>query len=81
MVYSHLVSYSIASLPVQALASTVNEENLPDLKYQFDTIDVDKWTNYCIEEIQHVRFRVFHMRMFCAGTRCADDLCMFQWPL
>ncbi|KAE8800749.1 transcription initiation factor IIA subunit 2 [Hordeum vulgare] len=33
---------SIASLPVQALTSTINEENLPDLKYQFDTIDVDK---------------------------------------
>ncbi|KAE8779768.1 hypothetical protein D1007_47198 [Hordeum vulgare] len=35
-------STSIASLPVQALTSTINEDNLPDLKYQFDTIDVDK---------------------------------------
>ncbi|KAE8790339.1 heat shock 70 kDa protein 16 [Hordeum vulgare] len=40
--YSYLVSCSIASLAVQALTSTINEENLPDLKYQFDTNDVDK---------------------------------------
>ena len=42
MVYSHLVPCSIAPLLVQALANMINEENFTGLKYQFDTIDVDK---------------------------------------
>ena len=42
MVYSHLDPYSIAPFPVQALENTVNEENLADLKYQFNTVDVAK---------------------------------------
>jgi calcium-dependent protein kinase len=38
---------------VQALASTVNEEELADLKDQFDAIDVDKSGSISIEEMRH----------------------------
>jgi Ca2+-binding EF-hand superfamily protein len=48
-------AYIIAHLPVQALASTVNEEELADLKDQFDAIDVDKSGSISIEEMRHVR--------------------------
>jgi Ca2+-binding EF-hand superfamily protein len=62
-------SYIIAQLLVQALASTVNEEELADLKDQFDAIDVDKSGSISIEEMRHVRFRVIYIyKAFCAGT-------------
>jgi Ca2+-binding EF-hand superfamily protein len=53
---------------VQALASTVNEEELADLKDQFDAIDVDKSGSISIEEMRHVRFPSFLYETFCAGT-------------
>jgi hypothetical protein len=75
-------SYIIAQLLVQALASTVNEEELADLKDQFDAIDVDKSGSISIEEMRHVRFRVIYIyKAFCAGTGFlggADNLCMFH---
>ena len=52
-------SYIIAQLHAQALASTVNEEELADLKDQFDAIDVDKSGSISIEEMRHVRLLSF----------------------
>jgi len=39
---------------VQALASTLNEEELSDLKDQFDAIDVDKNGSISLEEMRLV---------------------------
>jgi hypothetical protein len=61
-------AYIIAHLPVQALASTVNEEELADLKDQFDAIDVDKSGSISIEEMRHVRLWSFLYINCCAGT-------------
>ena len=52
-------SYISAQLHAQALASTVNEEELADLKDQFDAIDVDKSGSISIEEMRHVRLLSF----------------------
>ena len=41
---------------VQALASTLNEEELADLKDQFDAIDIDKNGSISIEEMRNVSF-------------------------
>jgi calcium-dependent protein kinase len=41
---------------IQALASTLNEEELADLKDQFDAIDIDKSGSISIEEMRHVSF-------------------------
>jgi len=38
---------------VQALASTLNEEELADLKDQFDAIDIDKNGSISIEEMRN----------------------------
>ena len=38
----------------QALASTLNEEELADLKDQFDAIDVDKNGSISLEEMRQV---------------------------
>jgi Ca2+-binding EF-hand superfamily protein len=43
----------------QALASTLNEEELADLKDQFDAIDIDKSGSISIEEMRHVGLLVF----------------------
>jgi calcium-dependent protein kinase len=48
--------YSIALWHIQALASTLNEEELADLKDQFDAIDIDKSGSISIEEMRHVSF-------------------------
>jgi calcium-dependent protein kinase len=44
---------------IQALASTLNEEELADLKDQFDAIDVDKNGSISIEEMRHVSYIIF----------------------
>ncbi|KAK1614407.1 hypothetical protein QYE76_019924 [Lolium multiflorum] len=48
------VKYSrFKQFALRALASTVNEEELADLKDQFDAIDVDKSGSISIEEMRH----------------------------
>jgi len=42
----------------QALASTLNEEELADLRDQFDAIDVDKSGTITLEEMKLVCFVV-----------------------
>ena len=44
---------------IQALASTLNEEELADLKDQFDAIDVDKSGSISIEEMRHVSYIIY----------------------
>lgn len=39
---------------MQALASTLNEEELSDLKDQFDAIDVDRNGSISLEEMRQV---------------------------
>ena len=41
---------------LQALASTLDEEELSDLKDQFDAIDVDKNGSISLEEMRQVIF-------------------------
>lgn len=41
---------------LQALASTLDEEELADLKDQFDAIDVDKNGSISLEEMRQVGF-------------------------
>jgi len=48
--------YNISLWHGQALASTLNEEELADLKDQFDAIDIDKSGSISIEEMRHVGF-------------------------
>ncbi|KQJ93073.1 calcium-dependent protein kinase 4 isoform X2 [Brachypodium distachyon] len=48
------VKYSrFKQFALRALASTVNEEELADLKDQFDAIDIDKSGSISIEEMRH----------------------------
>ena len=42
------------TIPLQALASTLDEEELSDLKDQFDAIDVDKNGAISLEEMRQV---------------------------
>ena len=39
---------------MQALASTLNEEELADIRDQFDAIDADKNGSISLEEMKHV---------------------------
>ena len=48
---------------LQALASTIDEEELADLKDQFDAIDVDKNGAISLEEMRQV---VSFISLFCA---------------
>ena len=42
------------TIPLQALASTLDDEELSDLKDQFDAIDVDKNGAISLEEMRQV---------------------------
>lgn len=53
---SLIFPYNISLWHGQALASTLNEEELADLKDQFDAIDIDKSGSISIEEMRHVGF-------------------------
>jgi len=54
------VKYSrFKQFALRALASTLNEEELADLKDQFDAIDIDKSGSISIEEMRHVGLLVF----------------------
>ena len=46
---------------LQALASTINEEELADLKDQFDAIDVDKNGAISLEEMRQVVFSLSNL--------------------
>lgn len=43
-------------MTLQALASTLDDEELADLKDQFDAIDVDKNGSISLEEMRQVHF-------------------------
>jgi Ca2+-binding EF-hand superfamily protein len=45
---------NIVIIPWQALASTLNEEELADLRDQFNAIDVDKNGKISLEEMREV---------------------------
>ena len=47
---------------MQALASTLNEEELADLKDQFHAIDVDKSGAISLEEMRHVFYLTLGIR-------------------
>ena len=46
-------------ITLQALASTLNEEELANLRDQFDAIDVDKSGAISLEEMRHVLMNFF----------------------
>lgn len=50
------MKHIISIIALQALASTLNEEELADLKDQFDAIDVDKNGSISLEEMRQVVF-------------------------
>ena len=54
--------FMLKNYHLQALASTLDEEELADLKDQFDAIDVDKNGSISLEEMRQVGL---HMMGFC----------------
>lgn len=62
--FSLYVPNDVGFFHAQALASTLKEEELADLKDQFDAIDVDKSGSISIEEMRHVSsYWIFLMKM------------------
>jgi Ca2+-binding EF-hand superfamily protein len=50
-------------IPLQALASTLNEEELADLHDQFNAIDVDKNGKISLEEMREVSILVLNSQI------------------
>lgn len=55
--YEH-IKHIMSTITLQALASTLNEEELADIKDQFDAIDVDKNGSISLEEMRQVAFNL-----------------------
>lgn len=53
VLYEH-IKHIISTITLQALASTINEEELANLKDQFDAIDMDKNGSISLEEMRQV---------------------------
>lgn len=55
---------------LQALASTLEPEEIRDLRDQFDAMDVDRNGTITLEEIRHVRLNImaiFYSSLFSLG--------------
>jgi len=55
------MKHIISIITLQALASTLNEEEMADLKDQFDAIDVDKSGSISLEEMRQVVFSLLSL--------------------